>query len=103
MNKFRNTKSNGFDSKLEERRAQELLLLQKCGEIHDLKLQVPFELIPKQEGERAVKYIADFTFIKNGVLHVQDVKSSMTRKLPAYIIKRKLMLWVHGIKIEEVY
>jgi hypothetical protein len=80
----------------------ELCLLQRAGEISDLKRQVPFELIPKQEGERAVKYIADFVYTERGKQVVEDVKSSATRKKAEYVIKRKLMRYIHNIKIKEV-
>lgn len=107
MNKYRNEKYRGFDSKKEARRYDELYLLERCGEIKNLRSQVEYELIPRQmEGkrvaERAVKYIADFVYEVDGEVVVEDVKSEITRKNPDYIIKRKLMLWVHHIKIHEV-
>lgn len=94
--KYRNVKIviNGikFDSKKEATRYQELLVLQKAGMITNLKLQDRFEIVPKQPGERKVVYVADFTyFTQNGKLIVEDVKSAITRKNTAYIIKRKLM------------
>lgn len=96
--KFRNIKHNGYDSKREAARAQELALLQHIGEITDLEYQVEYELIPKQEGERAVKYRADFRYRENGAVVVEDCKGFKT---PEYILKRKLMKWVHGITIRE--
>ena len=103
--KYRNQKVqiNGitFDSKHEAQRYAELLLLQRAGEIQGLRLQVRFELIPKQEGERACYYIADFVYnmAATGELVVEDAKGVKT---DVYKIKRKLMLWVHGIRIREV-
>lgn len=106
MQKFRNVRRNGFDSKKEEGRFQQLLFLQKAGKIHNLRRQVRFELIPAQyqDGrfvERACSYIADFTYMEGNRLVVEDVKSKITRKQPEYVIKRKLMLWVHHIRIRE--
>ena len=104
-NKYRNRKVTidgiTFDSKKEGQRYQELKLLQRAGKIRDLRLQVEFELIPKQAGERACKYKADFVYhlADTGEMVVEDVKGKRTRD---YIIKRKLMLWRHGIKIVEV-
>lgn len=93
-----------FDSRKEYQRYRELLLLQKAGEIGFLQLQVPFLLIEKTETERECKYVADFVYIdaKTGEKIVEDVKSDMTRKLSTYIMKRKLMLSIHNIKIREV-
>ena len=94
-----------FDSKREAKRFSELVLLQKAGEIGHLTRQVAFVLIPNQYVgkkcvERAVKYISDFTyFTKDGEYVVEDAKGMRT---PAYIIKRKLMLKVFGIRIKEV-
>ena len=87
-----------FDSKKEANRYAELKLLERCKAIEDLKLQVPFELIPKQPGERACVYKADFVYRENGQLVVEDAKGVRTKD---YIIKRKLMLYLHGIKIKE--
>lgn len=91
------------DSKKEAARWQELNLMLRARLIEDLQRQVRFELIPKQDGERACTYIADFVYIdrKTGETVVEDVKSPATRT-EAYRIKRKLMLWVHGIRIKEI-
>ena len=100
QSEYRNIRSGGRASKRENRRANDLRLLEKLGEISDLEEQVKYELIPKQEGERAVTYTADFRYRdKEGKLHVEDSKGFKTQQ---YIIRRKLMLWIHGITIEEV-
>lgn len=104
-----------FDSIKEARRYQELRLLEKAGAITDLQRQVEFILIPVQKEsdtkgvrggiikgktiERAVKYVADFVYMENGKQVVEDTKGVKTKD---YIIKRKLMLWVHNIRIKEV-
>lgn len=49
--------------------------------------------------ERAVNYIADFVYQENGQKVVEDTKGFKTKD---YILKRKLMLWVHNIRIREV-
>lgn len=63
MNKYRNKKvivdGISFDSKKEAARYKELRMLERTGIISALRLQVPFELIPKQDGERACAYRAD--------------------------------------------
>ena len=104
MTKYNNTKirvdGRLFDSKAEAARWQELSLLERAGEITELERQVEYELIPKQKGERAVKYIADFRYVDHdGKTVVEDTKGVRT---PVYILKRKLLLWVHGIRIREV-
>ena len=104
MAKYNNTKirvdGRLFDSKAESARWQELQLLERAGEIKELERQVEYELIPKQKGERAVKYIADFRYVDHdGKTVVEDTKGVKT---PVYILKRKLLLWVHGIRIREV-
>ena len=109
-----------FDSKKEMQRYAELRLLVKAGKIADLQLQKVFELIPaqyetsadfytkgKNKGERkkgkciekAVTYKADFVYTdENGYTVVEDTKGFKTKD---YVIKRKLMLFVHGIRIIE--
>lgn len=104
-----------FDSKREARRYCELKLLQRAGKIKDLELQKTFELLPVQREpdtigarggvkkgkviEQSVKYVADFVYTENGKTVVEDTKGFRTKD---YIIKRKLMLYVHGIKIREI-
>lgn len=126
MNKYGNKKviidGEVFDSKREARRYQELKILERCGAIYNLKRQVTYELIPVQrekstrvytkgrkkgqpvEGkviEKAVTYVADFVYKDNttGKVVVEDAKGFHTKD---YILKRKMMLYFHGIKIQEV-
>ena len=87
-----------FDSQKEVYRHLELIQLQKQGKISDLQCQVKFELIPKQQGERQCAFIADFTYQEDGRLVVEDTKGYKTKD---YVIKRKLVLWRHGVKIRE--
>ena len=111
-NKFNATKieKNGmkFDSQKEYKRYIELTAMQQRGEIQDLKCQVKFELAPKVKiaGEKrakpALRYFADFTYLSNGVLIVEDVKSVVTRKLVSFRNKKHLMKSVHDIDISEV-
>ena len=79
-----------FDSKKEAQGWARLQNLQRMGVISELQRQVRFELVPKQKDERAVHYVADYVFKEGDKLVVADWKSSMTKKLPSYIIKRKL-------------
>ena len=88
-----------FDSKAEFIRWCELRILERAGKISNLQRQVKYELIPKQKGERACTYLADFVYKdSDGNTVVEDTKGVRT---DAYRIKRKLMLWVHGIRIKE--
>ena len=111
-----------FDSRKEYRRYQELKMLENAGKISDLRRQVKFVLIPCQieksnelyksgrnKGkfkpgkllERECSYIADFVYfdVDKYKLVVEDTKGMRTKD---YIIKRKLMLFRHGIRIVEV-
>ena len=100
--KYKNVKKRGYASKKEANRADELKSMQSAGLISDLVEQPRFKLLPKQDGERAVHYVADFKYNCDGKVIVEDVKSDITRRLPQYVIKRKLMLYIHGIRITEV-
>ena len=102
--KYKNRKTACYDSTKEKRRADVLKLLQLQGIISDLHEQVRFELIPAQYEngkcvERECFYVADFVYTEKGNRIVEDVKGFKT---PDYIIKRKLMLEKHGIKVKEV-
>ena len=94
-----------FDSEREAKRYKELTLLERAGEIGGLQLQVPFEIIPGVVDERTGRvlqkpthYIADFTYYEHGNYIVEDAKGYRTE---VYRLKRKLMLWRHGIRIKE--
>jgi hypothetical protein len=102
--KFGNVKTDGYASKREAKRAAELRVLQRLREISDLREQVMYVLIPPQRVngllvERACTYVADFVYVQNEKTVVEDSKGHRTRD---YIIKRKLMLFMHGIRIREV-
>jgi hypothetical protein len=104
LSKYGNIKtrtSDGIlhDSIREANRWCELNLLLRAGKIQDLQRQVKFELIPKQDGERAVSYIADFVYTENGDKVVEDVKGMRTKE---YKLKKKMLLYFHGIRIREI-
>lgn len=127
MNKYHSKKITRdgmtFDSLKEYRRWTELALLANAGQIRSLHRQVRFDLIPTQREEsnevykagpqkglpkpgktleNAVFYVADFTYWQDGKFVVEDVKGY--KKGAAYnlfVIKRKLMLYIHGIRIKE--
>ena len=106
-----------FDSKREAKRHQELLLLEKAGAIQNLQRQVKYILIPAQREpdiigkrggrkpgkliEKECAYYADFVYFDREKQEtiVEDTKGVRTTE---YIIKRKLMLYVHGIRITEI-
>ena len=104
-----------FDSKKEARRWLELKSLEKAGTISGLERQVKFVLIPTQREpdtigerggvkkgkviEREAYYIADFVYFDSyGNEIVEDTKGLRTSE---YVLKRKLMLYMHRIRIKE--
>ena len=104
-----------FDSQKEAKRYKELSLMDRSGMISDLQMQVKYVLIPAQREpdtigkkgglhkgkliEREVSYVADFVYQENGHTVVEDTKGFRTKD---YLLKRKMMLYFHGIKIREV-
>jgi len=92
--KYRNQKTDGFDSKKEANRYKELLLREKGREITAIQCQVVFQL-------SICKYKADFVYmvIATGAWVVEDVKGLRTKE---YILKRKMMLNELNIKIVEI-
>ncbi len=119
MRKYRNVKTTldgiSFDSRKEANRYAELRILEKAGLIQNLQMQVKYVLIPEQREpdtlgarggvhkgrliEKECAYIADFVYEEDGKTVVEDTKGFRTKD---YIIKRKLMLKVHGIRIKEI-
>lgn len=112
-------KANGrvFDSRTERGRYYALKALEKAGEISDLRLQVPFEIIPaiyetvevqlktktkqvQKLVQRSTYYVADFVYKdKDGNEVVEDSKGFRTKE---YILKKKMMRAFFGIEIKEV-
>lgn len=111
-----------FDSLKEYRRFRILQDMVEAGTITDLQRQVKFVLVPTQREpdrigprggvkpgsviEKELSYIADFVYKDaDGARIVEDVKGYRNTKGGAYgtfVIKRKLMLYVHGVRIKEV-
>lgn len=103
-----------FDSRKEAARYQELKLLERVEAIKNLQRQVEFELIPSQRingkvVERPCKYVADFVYLEDlnfkspdGPIWNKVVEDTKGFKTKDYIIKRKLMLHVYGIRIKEI-
>lgn len=119
--KYRNNKitigNDTYDSMKEYQRYLDLLAMLNAGEITDLKRQVKFILLPAQREpdtkgkrggvkkgkliEREVAYYADFVYTDtgSGETVVEDTKGIRTKD---YILKRKMMLYFHNIKIKEI-
>ena len=95
MGKYNNRKTIidniKFDSNAEATRYQFLKILLKTGKIEDLELQPKFLLQPsfKKNGKtiRAINYIADFKYIQDKKVVIEDVKGMETKE---FKIKKKL-------------
>lgn len=105
--KYRNVKTvvDGivFDSIGEAERYKELKLLERAGEISDLRLQVPYSI--DVNGHHICVYKSDFDYVQDGEEITEDHKGgkSATCITPVYRLKKKLMKAVHGIEIQEHY
>ena len=89
-----------FDSQAEARRWQELRLMEKADAIHALEVHPTFFF--SINNVSLGYYKADFQYWENGRRIVEDVKSEATRKLPVFRLKKKMMLALHGIEVQEV-
>lgn len=95
-----------FASIAESRRYIELKQLESAGHISGLELQPKFELAPSvrytgaARAKPALRFVADFSYVDHlGKTVIEDVKGKPTE---AYLIKKHLMLAIHGIEIKEV-
>jgi len=99
--KYGNVRSGGYASKHEAEVAAKLATLERGNCIGDLQEQVSFTLVPGNGKIRPIRYVADFVYRDNlGILHVCDAKGYA--KNPVYRLKKKLMLLLHGVGIEEL-
>lgn len=95
-----------FDSKKEARRYLVLKKMEQDGEIKNLRLQVPVELVPsfeivvdgKKRKRRPITYVADFVYYKGNEKVIEDVKGLRT---PVYKIKKKLFEYKFKTTIKE--
>ena len=94
-----------FASRREAKRWGELQLLQRAGEITDLRRQVKIELTGRDgpiltPTGRKAKYVADFVYVdrRNGLEIIEDAKGFKT---PEYSLKRAVLA-AQGITIKEV-
>jgi hypothetical protein len=112
--KFRNVRTEvdgiSFASKAEAKRYQELKLLEKAGEIMDLRLQPRYDV---HFGDHKIcTYVGDFEYyrklsekieagqaISKWQYVLEDVKGMATQ---TYRLKKKLMKACHGIEIQEI-
>ena len=104
-NKYGNTKVQvdgiDFDSKKEAARYGVVELLQMGQRISQLQLQVKMDILVNDM--KICAYVADFTYFdEHGKLVIEDVKSEITRKLPVYRLKKKLIKAIYGIEITEI-
>lgn len=98
--KYRNRQTvkggRGFHSAKEANRWQELVLLEKAGQIRDLRMQVKYPL--EVNGVLICTYRADFVYVEAGKVVVEDVKGYRTR---GFVTKSKLMRALYGVEILE--
>lgn len=101
MNKYGNKRTTvgnqTFASKREARRYQDLLLLERAGEISDLRTQVRLPVVVN--GMQVCVYVCDFWYLdKDGREVVEDVKGFASQ---VYRLKKKLVKAALGIDILE--
>ena len=91
-----------FDSAREAAHYRELLILERCGHIKNLEMQVPFRLIVNEQ--LICTWVADFRFfdMRTGEIVIEDVKSKAT-KTPLYQVKKKLFRAIYGREVKEVF
>jgi len=85
-----------FDSKKEAQRYQDLMLLERAGEIEVIEIHPFWKLVVN--GVLIGRYTADFMYRENGAVVVEDVKGVRTRD---YVLRKKLMKALYGIEIRE--
>lgn len=108
-----------FDSKLEGDRYLFLRDLERNGEIQNLRMQVEYELLPRQSKmvtvhmktkdkvvekflEHPVSYKCDFQYEYQGETITEDTKGSNKMASRDFPIRKKLMLYRHGIEVKVI-
>lgn len=94
-----------FDSKLELKRYMELRTMQAAKLISELKVHPEFALHspdPNGTPRRVCAYIADFSYVRDGKLVVEDCKNAVTRANSTYRLKRAMLQIEYGLTIVEI-
>jgi hypothetical protein len=106
LNKYRNQPvmigDRWYQSKHEADCGEKLIALERAGEISNLRLQWPINILPSNRKlgyPRPLTYIADFYFHENGRQVVADAKGLRT---PVYRLKKRLLAQLCNIQIEEM-
>lgn len=98
QNKFGNervvTDDGTFDSKAEHYRWCQLKLLERAGEIRNLKRQVRFKF--EHNGVHIADYIADFTYFEGNEYVAEDKKGYET---DVFRLKAKMLKAFYGITV----
>lgn len=90
-----------FDSQAESQRYAFLKIQKQQGLIKDFEMQVTYSIVINSE--LICKYRADFVvYYNDGRFEVEDVKSTITKNLPVFKLKQKLMKAVLGIDVKVV-
>ena len=91
-----------FDSQREHQRWVILKIMERAGKIKDLRRQVKYVLIPAQRDSRGKLLEYECSYIDyDFALQQEVVEDAKGMKTDVYKIKKKMMLWVHGIQIKE--
>lgn len=94
-----------YDSGKEARRHQELLILEREGEIADLKLKPKY--VFEHNGVRIGSFTPDFSYVEGGKIVIEDVKGidRKTGKKPTstegYRLRKRLLLAFYGLEVRE--
>jgi hypothetical protein len=110
ISKYGNKKCRGFHSKGEANRFNELKIMEKAGEIKNIRTQVKYVLLDKipprwnnLKGQREISYMADFVYndCKTNRDIVEDYKGYQT---DVYKLKKKMLLARYpDMDFREVY
>jgi len=89
-----------FDSKREASRYSMLRMQERNGLISHLELQPSW--VVYINGKKLCRFRADFSYFRNGVMVIEDTKSTGTAKDPAYRLRKKAAELAYNIQVTEV-
>lgn len=85
-----------FDSTREARRYQDLDLMQRAGQITELRRQIAYPIFINDK--KICDWFADFVYVKDGIRVIEDSKGWAT---DVYKLKKKMVEAMYSIKILE--
>ncbi len=90
-----------FDSEAEMKRFADLQMLERAGEISDLRRQISYDI--EINGQHFCTYTSDHEYLdKTGTPIIEEFKTEFSKREQAYSLRRRAFELYHNLKVTEI-